>query len=296
MGGLLKHGVGIDDHDDRVAEQLDQAGGLAEQRQVVVPAGKRLAASQLLDPRRRVDSVGDPELFETLRQILRVDLPAAEQTQRSHPQLVERVARALTHRIEPTQRLDLVAEHVEPHRLLLPRRKQIEHAAAHRVDADLGDEIAATKADLVEVQSETLDRMLLAHPQGQHEVLELALEGQPLEQRPRRADDTRPSGAQRAIERGGLPGTHRQRRARFLVRGERRGRKVRQLLGVRLAEPARASSQATDSDSRGTTASVGRSRSWRSNSTIHAATGRGQRTRLKERSEPPGSTVSRRRT
>jgi hypothetical protein len=49
--------------------------------------------------------------------------------------------RALGADLEAAQALDLVAEEIEPQRLLVAGRKEVENSAAHREVADLADQV-----------------------------------------------------------------------------------------------------------------------------------------------------------
>ena len=55
--------------------------------------------------------------------------------------------RALVGGIEAAHALDLVAEEIEPQRLLLARREQVDQRPAHRKFASIGDGVGAQVAD-----------------------------------------------------------------------------------------------------------------------------------------------------
>ena len=70
------------------------------------------------------------------------------------------VGRALVGGIEAAQALDLVAEEVEPERLLLAGREQVDERPAHRIFAMLGDGVGALVAKGVQL----LDQLLALDP------------------------------------------------------------------------------------------------------------------------------------
>jgi hypothetical protein len=91
---------------------------------------------------------------------------------RAQCQPVQRGAAALRPGVEPADALDLVAEEVEPHRLALPGRKQVQDAAAHGVFAGLHHGAGAVVAVGIKEARDVLDIRPPALAQQQRRALE----------------------------------------------------------------------------------------------------------------------------
>ncbi len=77
--------------------------------------------------------------------------------------LLERMQRALGERRERAQRLDLVAEELDAHRLAAGRREDVDDAAAHGDLAALLDALDPRVAGEHELLGQLVDARLVAH-------------------------------------------------------------------------------------------------------------------------------------
>ncbi len=103
-------------------------------------------------------SSSGPSQRQQVGQAPRLLRPAGEQAERQDAHGVERVLRALRLGVEPADRLDRVAEEVEPHRRLLARREEVDDAAAHREVADLVDQVGAAEAEAHQALGQLVER------------------------------------------------------------------------------------------------------------------------------------------
>ena len=144
LGDLV---IGRDDRFGAIVEQRFQA--LVEQRQPVLHADMALTGRH-----RLVEHVVARDIAEQLA------IAAAEArdavlgqqhlADRQQHDLVARAGRALAHGIERADRLQRVAEQVEPQRLVRAGRKEIDQAAAHGELARLHHGLRAAVAVLAE--------------------------------------------------------------------------------------------------------------------------------------------------
>ena len=120
--------------------------------------------------------------------------------------------RPLRFHVEAADRLHLVAEQVDAHRLGRFRRKDVQNAAAHRVFAHHLDRFPALVADAFQVRDHFVERHFVAHPQLQGE---LPVEFRRLDAQQRRSHrqdrNRHPSGWPAATAR--WPAARRSRRA-----------------------------------------------------------------------------------
>ncbi len=217
--------LGLDRDHQRRLDAIDQRSRMArEQRQQVLPPGEGGALFQSGQALTRFETELIPDqLRQALAEEPRLVVAAREQIERQHGGALELAGAALAHRVEGADRVDGVAEEVEPQRLVVTGRKDVEDAAANRQLADAGDQIGAVVAMAHQVLDHLLDRMVLADREGEHARRERSARRQPALQRARRRHDGGARRREDAVERRHLLGAHRERDLGLLVRGERRG-------------------------------------------------------------------------
>ena len=149
-----------------------------------------------------------------------------KERQRQQLQTLEAVLRALALGLEGLEGLHGVAEEIEAHRQRLPRREDVEHAAADGEVADLENQVAAVVAPTHQVLDEVVERDLLAGLDLDRRPGEVVARGQAAEERARGGDDRRHLAAGDAAHGAGLLGPDQEGDLGLLIGGERRRREV----------------------------------------------------------------------
>ncbi len=227
--GVVDHlplqGRRIDREHQRLAQHLGERDGRAgEQRQVVLPAGELAARPQGLQQLGRLRPpvrIGRLAAGEEVRQLPRLVRAGGEEREGKDADGVQRVLGALRLGVEPADRLHGIAEEVEPDGGLLPRREEVEDAAAHGEVPHLVDQIGAPEAVAGEVGDHLLDGVILVRTDGEHRAEEVLAAGQLAEEGARgRHHGRQPAGGD-AVERHRLLGAHHQGGLGLLVGGQR---------------------------------------------------------------------------
>ncbi|MCY1522434.1 hypothetical protein D9M68_572910 [compost metagenome] len=165
LGGLLDARQG--EHLGVLRQVVEQGRGfLEEQRQVVLDAGRRQAAGEVLVD--RAAPVVDVEaLAEAVAETGHRLLAQREFPRRQQADAVDLLDGALVLRVEGAQRLDLVVEQVDPVGQLAAHREQVDQRAAHGEFAMLVDGVDAAVAGRFQAQAHLFDVELLADVQHQ---------------------------------------------------------------------------------------------------------------------------------
>jgi hypothetical protein len=212
--GQRGFGVGDLDHEGVGRQVVEQrAGALEEQRQPGLDAARHEALA---------DFAVDPAAQRVAREIRAIAL--AEQLDRGRvgrefacghePDLAHRAGRALGLGVERADRLDLVAEQVDPVGQLAAHREQVDQRAAHgefALHLDLADRLVARRDQPL---AERLRRQRVADTQLEAPALEPGPRRERLDQRVGRGHEHAAPLVRQAVERG------EPRRQDFLVRRE----------------------------------------------------------------------------
>jgi GNAT superfamily N-acetyltransferase len=227
LGG---EGRRVDGEDQGPLQHRQERGAGGEERQVVLPAREGAGAAQALDQLGRLGAHVGLLLQQQLGKARGLDGAAGEEVEGEDADRVQRVLGALRLGVEPADRLDGIAEEVEPDRRLLAGREEVEDAAAHREVAHLVNEVGAPIAVAGEMRGEALEGVILAGAKGEDGGFEGGGQGQAAEEGARRGHHRRAEAPEEAVDRHRLLGAHLERHLGLLVGGERRRGEVDRLL------------------------------------------------------------------
>ncbi len=245
--GVVDHlrlqGRRVDGQHQGAGEQADEIRGAAgEQGEVVLPARKGAAAAQAVEQLGRVrPGLGAADLRQQAGEQRGLLGAAGEQVERKDAHAVQRVLGALRLGVEPADGLDGVAEEIEADGRLLPRREEVEDAAADCEVADLVDQVGAAVPPAHQAGGEVVEQVVLPRPDLQHRPGVVLGERQAAEQRAGGGDHGPRHAGGDPVEGHGLLGAHEQGGLGLLVRSQRRRGEVDDPLFVslRIEQPRR---------------------------------------------------------